>query len=260
MPRTSFGLALASLLVVSGGAFADQMYFVSPGTTTWNGVYVNPYLANDNTQPANNPLTIYCDDWNTEFSGNPTWNADIYALTASNVSNFKYGNTTSNYNVTLNNNQLSAASSSIPTPFNRYLEAAWLDDQFSNSSSTDTQIEIAAAEWLLFVDSAHVGGLVSGINSSGYATAVYDDLQAAQNAVTTGGYLAPGWDVIVPVGNSFAMQEFLVKGLSGGTGPLGPTNGTVPEPSAVILLGTVAGFFVTRLRGKHQAANLGGVR
>ena len=256
MPRTSFGLALASLLVISGGAFADQLYFVSPGTTTWNGVFVNPYSANDNTQPANNPLTIYCDDWNTEFSGNPTWNADIYALTAGNVSNFKYGNTTSNYNLTLNNNQLSAASSSIPTPFDRYLEAAWLDDHLLNNSSTNTQIELAAAQWLLFVDSAHVGGLVSAINSSGYATDVYDDLQAAQNAVV-GGYLAPGWDVIVPVDNSFAMQEFLVKGFSGDTPPLGPsTNGTVPEPSAVVLLGTVAGLCrLTRFRRKHQAVS-----
>src|SRR4051794_8693832 len=110
MIRTPFGLALASLLLISGTAFADQFSFLSPGSVTWNGVYVNPYLAKDNTQPQNNPLTIYCDDWNTDFSGTPTWNADVYTLTAANATYFKYGKTTPNYNVTLlANNQLSAA-------------------------------------------------------------------------------------------------------------------------------------------------------
>src|SRR5580765_8079415 len=132
MIKTSFGVALASVLLLSGNAFADQFVFLSPGSVTWNGVYVNPYVAKDNTQPQGN-LTIYCDDWNTDFSGNPTWNADVYTLTAGNVSHFKYGNTTPNYNVTLlANNHLSAELSATPTPFNRYLEAAWLDDQWRN--------------------------------------------------------------------------------------------------------------------------------
>src|ERR1035437_5867554 len=65
MSKTSLGLAVASLLV-SGSASADEFYFSDPGTVTWNGVYVNPYSANNTTQPAHNPLTIYCDDRSEE--------------------------------------------------------------------------------------------------------------------------------------------------------------------------------------------------
>jgi hypothetical protein len=243
------------VMVISGSAFADQFSFTSAGSVTWNGVYVNPYTATDLTPGHAQTLTIYCDDWNTDFSGNPTWTGNVYTLTADNVSNFKYGNTTPNYNVSLDavNNKLSVTSSSTPTPFDRYLEAAWLDDQWRNASGTsagtkDMQIEIAAAEWTLFVDTAHVGdgsvptnGLIGAINSSGYATAVYDYLRDAQNAVA-GAYTAPGWDVIVPDGlnsNGQNMQEFLVH---------------APEPSALILLGTVIGYVgLTKFRRKRQA-------
>jgi len=43
-------------MIMRCSAFADEFYFVSPGTTTWNGVYVNPFQANENTQTLNNPL------------------------------------------------------------------------------------------------------------------------------------------------------------------------------------------------------------
>ena len=72
-------------------ASADSFTFTNAGNVTWNGVYVNPYQAVDNTHPEHNPLTIYCDDWNTDFSGYPTWDATVYTLTADNVSHFKYG-------------------------------------------------------------------------------------------------------------------------------------------------------------------------
>ena len=249
MWKTSFlGWALASMLILTGSASADSFAFTSAGSVTWNGVYVNPYQANDNTQTQHNPLTIYCDDWNTDFSGYPTWNATVYSLTAGNAPNFKYGTTTPNYNVALDtvNNILSVTSSLTPTPFNRYLEAAWLDDQWRNvigtsAATADTQIKLAAAVWTLFVDPTHVGGLIGAINnSSGYATDVYKYLQDAQTAVTTDKYTAAGWDVIVPdASNVFAMQEFLVH---------------APEPSAVILLGTVIGYLgVTKFRRKRQA-------
>jgi hypothetical protein len=257
MWKTSFlGWALASMLILAGSASADSFTFTSAGSVTWNGVYVNPYQAVDNTHTQHNPLTIYCDDWNTDFSGYPTWNATVYSLTASNVTNFKYGNTTSDYIIALNSGHLSATLETSPpawSPLQRYLEAAWLDDQWRNvigtsAATADTQIKLAAAVWTLFVDAAHVGspltdpnsGLIGAINNSGYATDVYNYLQEAQTAVTTGGYTAAGWDVIVPdAGNGFAMQEFLVH---------------TPEPSAVILLGTVVGVLgLTKFRRKRQA-------
>jgi len=228
------------LLVISGTAFADQFYFVSAGSVTWNGVYVTPYLANDTTQNLNN-LTIYCDDWNTEFFGNPTWNANVYALTAGNVSNFKYGNLTADYSLTLNAGDTLSFSSSSANVLDLYLEAAWLDNQLRTTSPTVIQQEeLAAAMWTLFVDGADVGGLVAGINNSDYGLAVYDDLEAAQNAVNDG-YNAAGWEVIVPTDNSFPMQEFLVYN-------------NVPEPGALLLLGTAAGFLtLTKFRRKRRA-------
>jgi hypothetical protein len=231
--RTSLALAFTTLVVVSGSALADQFTFTSPGTVTWDGVYVNPYQATDNTQPQNNPLTIYCDDWNTEFSGNPTWTANIYALTAGNVQYFKYGGISSAESVTISGGVLSASSYSNPNVYDLYLEAAYLDSQLqtvlaSKPVNTTLQEEYAAANWLLFVNSANVGGLIAAINGSGsvFATAVYNDLSNAQSIVSADGFNPVNWDVIVPANsNSFAMQEFLMD--------------PVPEPSAVILFGTI---------------------
>ena len=113
-------------------------------------------------------------DWNTDFSGNPTWNANVYALTAGNAAYFKYGNSVSNYNLTLSNHTLGYYSDTTPTAFTRYLEAAYLDQQWeaellSNDSSaikTMRQKELAAAAWTLFVDSNHAAGLIGAINAS----------------------------------------------------------------------------------------------
>lgn len=246
MWKTSLGLALASALMLVGSASADSFTFTNAGNVTWNGVYVNPYQAVNNTHPANNPLTIYCDDWNTDFSGYPTWDATVYTLTANNVLDFKYGATKLNYNVVLDSvhNALSVVSSGTPDPFNRYLEAAWLDEQWrdvigTGAASTDKQIKLAAAMWTLFVDGNHVGNLIGAINGSGYASDVYHDLQDAQTAVAHG-YDAAGWDVIVTsASNSFPMQEFLVY---------------TPEPSAMILLGSVMAYLgFAKFRKKRPA-------
>lgn len=252
MSRKSFGLGLTLFLFVNVAAFADQFYFTSAGSVTWDGVYVNPYQANDNTQPQNNPLTIYCDDWNTEFSGNPTWNADVYTLTAANVSNFKYGDITTAYNYDLSGSTLQYTQYSNPNTYDLYLEAAYLDTQLASVlTSSDTtaqknlaQQEYSAANWLLFVNSSNVGSLVSAINNSGstFSTDVYTDLSDAEAAIPA--FTAAGWDVIVPVNNSFPMQEFLVQGFTGAT---------VPEPSAFILLGTlIAGVAFMGMRRRRS--------
>jgi hypothetical protein len=101
--------------------------------------------------------------------------------------------------------------------------------------NTTFQDEYAAANWLLFVNSANIGGLLGAINGSGsgFATAVYNDLSNAQSIVSADGFNPVNWDVIVPANsNSFAMQEFLMD--------------PVPEPSAVILFGTVVGLLGLR--------------
>ena len=242
MVKASFGVALAGLIMVTGSAFADEFHFSSPGGTIWNGVYVSPYLARDNTQ--NRDLTIYCDDWNTDFSGNPTWSANVYQLTPANSDQFKYSNATEIYNVTLLGGQLTPVLDTTSTQFQRYLEVAYLDEKLEQelkSNDTAEQIELAAAQWTLFVDTAHVNPLIDAINNSGYGTAVFDELTEAHAAVANGSFNGADWRVMVPQGqnsNSQQMQEFLYD---------------TPEPSAVILLGTVAGLLgLSKLRRKRQ--------
>jgi hypothetical protein len=100
------------------------------------------------------------------------------------------------------------------------------------------------------VDGNHIAGLIGAINNSSdtilgttyyYADDVSLFLAQAEAAVApNGSYTGAGWDVIVPVGNNSnggPMQEFLVHDYY---------NSPVPEPSAVILLGTVIGYLGLR--------------
>jgi hypothetical protein len=193
-------------------------------------------------------LTIYCDDWNTEFTGNPTWDANVYTLTAANAPNFKYGTIKSAQTVTLAGtlgkySLQSGLPNNNPNVYDLYLEAADLDLQLQTYLATPptnntVQDEYAAAEWLIFVNSGNASGLIGAINDSGsaFADAVYTDLSNAQLAVGDG-FTAAGWDVIVP-DDPYSMQEFMVDGFNGTT---------VPEPSAVILLGSIVGLLASKL-------------
>ena len=42
--------------IMSGSAYADSFYFLSAGNVIWNGVYVNPYQAIDNTSTRRKPF------------------------------------------------------------------------------------------------------------------------------------------------------------------------------------------------------------
>jgi hypothetical protein len=232
---------VTALLMLSGSAFADSFYFASPPPgVAWEGVYVNPYTANETAPQTINGLTIYCDDWDTEFSGNPTWNANVYAITPSNVSSFKFGGVTTTQSVSLSGGFLQyGATPATANAYDLYLEAVYLDQTMQSLGAGITQTqqeELSAAEWTLFTSSG-ASTLLADINASGstFATAVYNDLLAAQ--ANYGSVNPTGWDVITPVDNTFAMQEFLVDDFTGTVN--GPN---VPEPSAVILLGTIVGF------------------
>jgi hypothetical protein len=241
--------------MVSGSAFADTFYFATPPPgVAWEGVYVNPYTANETAPQTINGLTIYCDDWDTEFSGNPTWNATVYAVTPGNVSNFRFGGVTTTQAVSLSGGGFLqyAATPASANAYDLYLEAVYLDQTMQTLDGGITQAqqeEISAAEWTLFTSSG-AASLLSDINNSGsaFATAVYGYLVAAQNNYASVNPI--GWDVITPVGNASnggPMQEFLIDDF---TGTINGPN--VPEPSAFILLGTVVGLLGwTKLRRRQ---------
>ncbi len=95
---------VASLLFLTSTAFADDFVFPSAGGVVWDNVYVNPYTAQDNTVSPTTPLTIFCDDWNTEFYAPATWEATVYSLASAvadptTLAKLKYGNTPQSYTV-----------------------------------------------------------------------------------------------------------------------------------------------------------------
>jgi hypothetical protein len=228
MARYSYIIAFAVLLVFAGGAFADSMTFTNPGSNVWQGVYVNPYTGLDTTD--HTTLTLYCDDYNTEFSGNPTWEASIALLVPSPVpsspsdaetyaaTNFLFGRT--------------------PDAYYMYLEAAYLFGQIRDTSVAVTKQELSAAAWTLFVDGNNVTQLNTAISTSGstFASDVATDLDNAASAagsptnlIYSVGY---GWYVVTPeapaVGTTdvYPMQEFMYYS-------------PVPEPASILLLGVV---------------------
>jgi hypothetical protein len=230
-------VAFAVLLIFASGAFADSMTFTDAGSNVWAGVYVNPYTGLDNTN--GKVLTLYCDDYNTEFSGNPTWEATIAPL--SNGAGFLFSGVTyaDVYDFTLDSSNYIQATLyrdttlSFPGAVYLYLEAAALFDQIQHTTDAITKQELSAAAWSLFVNSSNVGTLVPAINNSGspFAVAVANDLTDAAAAAGTPANpnlsVGSGWYVVTP-GSKFVIQEFMYD-----------PSPSVPEPASILLLGVV---------------------
>jgi len=261
MSKSFLGVALTSLLVLSGTAFADDFFHFEDagGVIWWNSamnVYVNPYTAKDTT--TSQTLSVYCDDWNSDFSGNPSWYATVTPLTGLNFSTLS--TTSLKYkaaNPVFDLDSTGYTTTSDPSQdqlAQRYLEAAWLDNKWRTGTPGFDQRILAAAVWTLFVNKDHVGGLVGAIKASGYTAEVISYLDAAEAGIVN--WDAAGWYVITPdtdhhVGdlgpgdlhqdiNGADMQEFMYY--------------SSPEPGAVILLGTVLGILgLTKFHRKVRA-------
>jgi hypothetical protein len=242
MTRYSCIVTFAVLLVFAGGAFADSMYFSDPGNNVWSGVYVDPYSGVDKDNN-NKVLTLYCDDWNTEFSGNPTWSAVITPLEPFTATNLLFGQIDSAYDFTFDNAQdqiqwgvVSVGATDI---YFRYLEAAYLFGRIQtaiatkSSTLTTQEQELSAAAWTLFVNAANVGTLGGDINNSGsvFAQAVANDLTDAATAAGTPAKptlsVGSDWYVVTPA-STVTMQEFMYDPYP-----------SVPEPASILLLGVV---------------------
>ena len=242
--RYLYLIRLAALLIFATGAFADDtIYFSSPGGNVWQGVYVNPYVGVDFSQTPAKTLTLFCDDYNTEFSGNPTWEATINPLDTSNVGDFLYGtiNTAYDFTYSSGNDQISGSLVAVSDPYYLYLQAAFLFDvvsELEGQTQTQTRLvneqELSAAAWTLFVDSNNYTQLTNAINNSGstFASDVAFDLRWAEQEAGTplnpNSAIGSGWSVVTPA-PGYVMQEFLTY-----SPPI-----VTPEPASMFLLGFV---------------------
>ena len=230
-----FLLAIATLMTAET-AFADHMVFQSPSSQSnvWQGYWTSPYLVTDQSVPPSGELlTVYCLDFNHEVAPPNSWDATIRPLDPGDVSLFQYGQSAD--------------------AWQHYAAAAWLFQQIQalplNPSLLETEYQVAA--WKLFAVDSHKDELNLGITNTvgtfeADVTKLYTDALLAGSSTKT----EPGWFVVTtdPAWaaenqNGVPVQEFLIH----------QDPPPVPEPAAILLLGTVAGLLGLRLRSGRPA-------
>ncbi|HXK01341.1 MAG TPA: hypothetical protein VMS37_03000 [Verrucomicrobiae bacterium] len=174
----TISVRIAAFALLSGCMYADSMEWVGNWAGVWSGFGTSPYTAYDAT--LGKDITIFCLDFNDEIAPPYAWNANIYALNPTNVTNnaqfggnyghgvqappnpaaFAFqGDTAGSYSVDM---------TASPDAYTRYLEAAWLFSNIQKAGSGDLNNEIISqvAAWELFVDSNHIGTLHTDIQST----------------------------------------------------------------------------------------------
>jgi hypothetical protein len=158
--------------------FADDLKWGGTWAGVWSGFGTSPYTAIDTSQN-NKVLVIFCLDYNDEIAPPIDWQANIHAVTPSNVTqyaqfggNYGQGITTTPWAFTSDPGisgghsvDLSASSSA----YTRYLEAAWLFTNILSAQSNNdlnTMIISQVAAWDLFIEQRNLSDLASRISAT----------------------------------------------------------------------------------------------
>jgi hypothetical protein len=223
-------LLIAGVLVLTPAClFADTLTldWVSPGNNPVGYFYVSPYLAE--VQSPAQLLTLYCIDFGHEVAPPYEWHAQIFNLDYNDVPNLQYG---------------SVPGWTQAAAWTKYKTAAWLINQSSHvigsgSAALHQEAVDQYAAWEVFITNPSEWDLfyasVGASGDSHFGSEIAAAYNSAVNAVDNG-WQPVGWEVVTPypAGRPDSTQEFLVD--------------PVPEPSAVLLIATVAGGMLLLVR------------
>lgn len=289
---TSIASRLSILFLFGTCLFADDLSWGGTWAGVWAGFGTSPYTAIDRSQNNKILTIFCLDyndeiappiDWQANIRSLTPGNVTQYAQFGG---NYGHGITAVPWAFNADagvNPGHSVSLAPSDTAYKRYVEAAWLFTNIQTALSHNdlaTAIVSQVAAWDLFVESANANDLNSRIvgsngspltfnnyaySANNYASApsmssmtnllfqdaVNEALKAAQTAVVGqnwyGSKFATSWDVVTgdPVwvtAYGRPIQEFLTPGAPP----------AVPEPSSILLLGTVILAAVMSLRRKLQ--------
>lgn len=253
-------LAVGAFLCIAQGAFAQcpansptappsqttaAMNLCSPGTNPVDNIYVGPYYAMINGVQT----PVICDDFADESFVPETWTA--------NVTTFSNPNLIASDDTTVRFGSPGLTSSTSPTQYQAYEEAAWLAQQLVATSNTTTQAYIQYAMWSVFEqgeEDSYLAGYYGSDTTdlTGFENNVDTWLTAAQNQTFTSGEFS-NVTIYTPVDGTQNCPTY--PGCGGGPPQEFMTVAT-PEPSQVALLGfdfLGVGALVFFLRRRRQA-------
>jgi hypothetical protein len=227
-------LAMLAMGLVPGTAWANVMTldWVSGGNNPVGYFYVSPYTAE--IKGTNQPITLYCIDFNHEVAPPLEWQANIQIFDQANLPNMQYGG--------------------LPSPnttWTNYEAAAWLINQLVQTTNLQQEAVYQYAAWEIFLDPAHTAiynASVGAAGGSSFQSAIDTAYNNAFTAVNDG-YTPTGLDIVTPnpAGQPDSTQEFLTF----------DSNVTIfaqsPEPSSIILLATVLAGCWLYLRRRSRA-------
>jgi hypothetical protein len=278
--KTHLLAALAVLTLGSTGLFADTLTWGGTYIADWDGFGTSPYTATDTSATSNQGIQLFCLDFNDEIAPPDQWQANVYALSSSSVTNnAQYGGSYNN----LLDTAASAANKTAPQvypfvfagdpsapagyqvtltqdPYTRYLEAAWLFTDIESAVSAhpedvNTDMIAQVAAWDLFVNSSNVGTLTSDIANYGGTPYTF---QNYLGSTSVGGLtfeqavdvaLADAQNAVVNNhwdGGDWSLVTATPAWVVGYGRPVQEFLTPVPEPQSVVLLGTVIAIWVIR--------------